>query len=411
MGAVLFYAIPNELWDEVWGNGFDSHMSSELKKSPSDRRRTNGLSAVFVRQKKAPGRYGDGNGLYLVVDRSGASRWVLRVMYEGRRRDVGLGGASTVTLAEARDKAHEIRKLAKLGQDPVAARRTIRDGVPKFENCARTVHKARKAAWRNGKHQAQWLKTLELYAFPTIGQMAINRIGTAEVLKLLLPIWSAKPETARRVLQRVSTIIDYGTAAGMRSGENPCRLAILGLPKHTDETEHFAALPYVEVPAFIAKLRNSNAAEITKLAFEFLVLNASRSGEVRLAPKSEIDFAKALWTIPGARMKGGREHIVPLTPRALDIARAARALYPDRPLLFPSPTNPEKPLSTWRLRSFCAASRSMRPHTAFALVFAIGAARKRAFRARLPKWRSLTPSSRKSKLLIGVECFWESVVG
>ena len=124
--------------------------------------------------------------------------------------------------------------------------------------------------------------------FRSIGQTPINRVGTAEILKLLLPIWTSKPETARRVLQRVSNVIDYGTAAGMRSGENPCRLAILGLPKQTDEPEHFAALPYADVPKFVAKLRNSNAAEITRLAFEFLILNASRSGEVRLAPKSEI---------------------------------------------------------------------------------------------------------------------------
>lgn len=211
------------------------------------------------------------------------------------------------------------------------------------------MHKNRKSTWRNGKHTNQWLKTLELYAFPTIGQTAVNRVGTAEILKLLLPIWSTKSETARRVLQRVSTIIDYATAAGMRSGENPCRLAVLGLPKQTEEVEHFAALPYADVPAFVQKLRSSSAAEITKLAFEFLILNAARSGEVRLAPKAEIDLEKGLWVIPAERMKGGKEHVVPLSSRSVEIAKAAKALFPDNELLFPSSNNPKKPLSDMAL--------------------------------------------------------------
>lgn len=319
-------------------------MSTKLRKITSPARGAHRLTAVFVRQTKAPGRYGDGNGLYLIVDPSGAARWVLRIMYGGRRRDIGLGGIGTVSLAEARDKAHELRKLTKAGEDPIAARRALRDGVPTFEECARTVHKNRKATWRNGKHTDQWLKTLELYAFPAIGHMSVNRVTTAEILKLLLPIWSVKSETARRVLQRVSTIIDYATAAGMRSGENPCRLAVLGLPKHNDEEEHFAALPYAEVPGFIAKLRTSSAEQITKLAFEFLILNASRSGEVRLAPKAEVDIGKGFWTIPAERMKGDKEHVVPLSARAIAIVKEACALYPDAELLFPSPTDAAKPL-------------------------------------------------------------------
>jgi integrase len=317
-------------------------------KSPKSRR-SKGLTAVFIRQTKPPGRYGDGNGLYLVVDPSGASRWVLRIMCNGKRRDIGLGGAATVSLLEARDKAHELRKLAKQGEDPVAARRALREGVTTFEQCARTVHKNRKSTWRNGKHINQWLTTLERYAFPTIGKTAVNRIGTAEILKLLLPIWTTKAETARRVLQRVSTIIDYATAAGMRSGENPCRLAVLGLPKQTDEVEHFAALPYPDVPGFIQKLWASPAAEVTKLAFEFLILNASRSGEVRLAAKSEIDVDRGVWIIPAERMKGGKEHVVPLSPRAIEIARATCTLFPDAALLFPSPNNPKKSLSDMAL--------------------------------------------------------------
>jgi integrase len=317
---------------------------SSLQKSPR-RSRLQGLSATFVRQVKSPGRYGDGGGLYVVVDPSGASRWILRVMSAGRRRDIGLGSTRVVTLAEARDKARELRRIAKAGEDPVAARRAGREGVPIFEDCAKAVHKSRMATWKNGKHTAQWLATLEAYAFPLIGKLPVNRVGTAEVLKILLPIWTQKPETARRVLQRVSTILDYGTASGFRGGENPCRLAVIGLPKQRAEPRHFAALPYAELPDFILRLRSADASEIVKLALEFLILTAGRTGEVLGARKSEIDRAKALWVIPRGRMKASREHVVPLSARALDIIARAKELCPESDLIFPSPQKPDSPLS------------------------------------------------------------------
>jgi integrase len=313
-------------------------------KRPS-RSTSKGLSATFVRQAKYAGRYGDGGGLYLVVDPSGASRWILRVMSAGRRRDIGLGGTREVTLAEAREKARVLRRIAKAGEDPVAARRAGRDGVPTFEECARAVHISRISTWKNGKHTAQWLATLEAYAFPSIGRLPVNRIGTAEVLKILLPIWTAKPETARRVLQRISTILDYGTASGHRGGENPCRLAVIGLPKHRAEPKHFTALPYSEVPGFITQLRSSDASEVVKLAFEFLILTAGRTGEVLGARKSEIDRAKALWTVPSDRMKASREHVVPLSVRVLEIVTRAKKLSPESNLVFPSPQTPNRPLS------------------------------------------------------------------
>jgi integrase len=320
-----------------------THLSA-FENRPS-RSASKGLSATFVRQTKAAGRYGDGGGLYLVVDPSGASRWILRVMSAGRRRDIGLGGTRDVTLAEAREKARELRRIAKAGEDPVAARRAGRDGVPTFEDCARVVHKSRMSTWKNGKHTAQWLSTLEAYAFPSIGGLPVNRVGTAEVLKILLPIWTAKPETARRVLQRLSTILDYGTAAGHRGGENPCRLAVMGLPKRRAEPKHLTALPYAQIPEFIVQLRSANASEITKLAFEFLILTAGRTGEVLGTTKSEIDRAKALWIIPRERMKASREHVVPLPERTLEIFASAKKLYPDSDFLFPSPQRPNRPLS------------------------------------------------------------------
>lgn len=307
------------------------------------------LTAAFVEKaKKPPGRYGDGGGLMLVVDPTGAARWVLRVQSNGKRRDVGLGGASVVTLAEARDRAHEIRRKARAGDDPVAARRATKD-VPTFEELAKTVHIAHAATWRNWKHAAQWVSSLEAYAFPIFGKTPVNRIETGDVLKALLPIWTAKPETARRVFQRIRTVLDHATAAGHRSGENPCRIAAIGLPKHSGTANHFPALPYAELPGFLPTLREANTAATIRLAIEFLILTASRSGEVRGALKAEFDLDAALWTIPAERMKAEREHVVPLSPRAIIIVREASKLAPDSKLVFPSSRTWGKPLSDMAL--------------------------------------------------------------
>lgn len=295
-----------------------------------------GLTAAFVRHTRKPGRYGDGGGLYLVIDPSGAARWVLRVQFTGKRRDVGLGGAKSVSLAEARDLAHQIRRKAKAGQDPVAARRAEREGVPTLETAAKKVHAALVATWRNGKHTAQWLNTLESYAFPSLGNTPVNRIEPGDVLKVLLPIWTSKPETARRVLQRLRTVLDHATAAGYRSGENPCRIAKIGLPKQGDTVKHFTALPYSELPGFISKLRTAECSETTRLALEFLILTAARSGEVRGAQEDEFDLDSKQWKIPAHRMKAEREHVVPLSQRAVEIVKSARALAPKSDLLFHS---------------------------------------------------------------------------
>lgn len=307
-----------------------------------------GLTAAFVDKVRAPGRYGDGNGLYLVVDPSRASRWVLRVQSNGRRRDVGLGGAKNVSLGEARDLAHEVRRKARAGLDPVAARRAEREGVPTFETCATIVHAAHLKTWRNAKHTKQWLSTLETYAYPTIGKRPVNKVETADILKILLPIWIEKPETARRVLQRLRTVLDHSTAAGHRSGENPCRLAVIGLPKQGDTVEHFAALPYAELPKFIPRLRAADCSDTIKLALELLILAATRSGEVRGATVDEFDTEAKLWTIPAARMKAEKEHVVPLSDRAIEIFEAARTLAPDSKLLFPGRSK-DKPLSDMAL--------------------------------------------------------------
>ncbi|MBY0227617.1 MAG: tyrosine-type recombinase/integrase [Hyphomicrobium sp.] len=300
---------------------------------PSSKR----LTTVFVRQVKKAGRYGDGDGLYLVVDPSGAARWVLRIQSNGRRRDIGLGGAKIVTLGEARDLAHEVRRKAKSGIDPVAARRAERHGVPTFAAIAKIVHREHHSGWRNSKHSAQWLRTLEQYAFPVIGTVAVNRIETGDIMRVLLPIWTTKPETARRVMQRIRTTLDHATAAGHRSGENPCRIATIGLPRQTKSNSHFEALPYNQLPQFLNRLRSSDASNIVGLALEFLILTAARSGEVRGARWSEFDLLSKLWIVPAERMKAEREHVVPLADRAMEIVRTARAMNPKSDFLFPSP--------------------------------------------------------------------------
>ncbi len=293
------------------------------------------LSAAGVRTVSQPGRYADGNGLYLVVDPSGAKRWVLRTVIHGRRRDIGLGGLRVVTLAEAREKAGALRKTARAGGDPLAERRRERRAIPTFEEAARSVHAEHATAWKNAKHAAQWLGTLEGYVFPALGTTRVDHIDTPAVLRVLSPIWLTKPETARRVRQRIGTVLDWAGAAGFRSGENPVEGVAKGLPKQGDRDDHHAALPYSRVPGFIHDLREAATNEPTRLAFEFLILTATRTAEVLMATWTEIDFAEKTWIIPRERMKAGREHRVPLAPRCLEILDRARKLSAGAGSVFP----------------------------------------------------------------------------
>jgi integrase len=304
------------------------------------------MTAAFVKKVRTAGRSGDGDGLYLIVDPSLAKRWVLRVQVSGRRRDVGLGGTKTVTLAQAREIAHDIRSKAKAGDDPVAARRAGRDGVPSFEQCAKKVHSEHLKKWRPGsKSSVQWLTMLERYAFPVIGSRAVNKVESADILKILVPIWLSKPETGRKILQRVRTVFDHAAAGGYRSGENPCRLAVIGLPKQGDTTEHFAALPYAELPKFMGQLRDADCSPFVKLGLEFLILTATRSGEVRGASSNEFDLDAKFWTIPKDRTKTGKEHVVPLCDRAIRIFHEARKLAPNSSFVFLGRSKSKKPLS------------------------------------------------------------------
>jgi integrase len=309
------------------------------------KQKQNRLSAVRVRSLTKAGRYLDGNGLYLNVQPSGAKRWFLRVVVMGRRRDFGLGGLSVVSLAEAREEATKLRKIVQQNGDPLAEREKEKSIVLTFKEAAREVHKIHSATWKNDKHKKQWITTLENYVFPTFGSLHVDNIGTPEILSVLNPIWLTKPETARRVRQRIHTVLEWAKASGFRSGDNPVDGISKILPKQPVSKKHHTALPYKEVPIFIKSLRSINAEGIAPLAFEFLILTATRTSEVLNATWDEINLEDKTWTIPDSRMKNKREHRIPLQPRLIEILEEARKLSGGSLYIFPNP-HTGKALST-----------------------------------------------------------------
>lgn len=284
------------------------------------------LTALRVRTEKRPGRHSDGLGLALVIGSDGSRKWVLRVQTRGRRRDFGLGAAAAVTLAEARERAEIIRRQLRQGIDPVAERRKQREQIPTFEQAARCVHTEHLPSWKNDKHGGQWLATLERHVFRALGATPIDKIDGPMIRDVLLPIWLEIPETARRVRQRITTVLDWAHAKGFRISEAPRSIA-RGLPKQPRTVEHFESLDWQDVPAFIAELRTSSkAGNEVKAGLEFLILNASRSGEVRGARWGEFDLAAKQWNIPAQRMKAGAAHAVPLSVQAISILERMAAL-------------------------------------------------------------------------------------
>lgn len=313
------------------------------------------LTAQFVRAAKAPGKYFDGHGLYLRVDKNGSRFWVQRITIRGKRRELGLGSPSLVSLAEAREIALVNRKLARAGGDPLAAKRQAQ-AILSFEEAARKVHELHKPTWRNTKHAAQFISTLETYAFPHMGNLRVTDVTTADVLKVLTPIWTEKPETARRVRQRIGTIMKWAVAQGWRQ-DNPAEAIAQALPKQDKAKQHRKALPYSEVSDCIEAVNASQAGATTKLALEFLILTATRSGETRLAQWAEFDFhgsdsaadaTTATWIIPAERMKAKREHRIPVSGRALGLLKDAEALSDGSDFVFPG-TQRGKPLSDMTL--------------------------------------------------------------
>lgn len=292
-------------------------MGKSTGKHPS-----NALSAAKVRQTTQPGKYADGNGLYLVVDPSGAKRWLLRTVVHGKRRDMGLGGVSTVSLAEAREKATHYRKEAREGGDPIASRKKENDRPPTFKALAETIHEQLSPSWKNPKHAAQWINTLIQYAFPAIGDKPVNLIMPNDVTAILAPIWHEKPETARRLRQRIRLVMDAAIESKYRT-DNPA-LVKVALGKNQAKPKHHTAIPYTDIPAFLRRLRRFEADHSVKLALEFLILTATRTNEVTGATWREIDLERAVWTIPAERMKAKAEHRVPLSKAALSVLKRAQ---------------------------------------------------------------------------------------
>ena len=315
------------------------------------------LTDRAIRTLKASGRHPDGDTLFLVVSPSGSKAWVQRLTIKGKRHDLGLGGYPVVSLAEARRKALENRSQAKSGGDPLAVKReeATLAAMPTFETLARQHIDEHQHTWRNAKHRSQWLSTLQTYAFPTIGALNVNEITRKHVVEALSPIWIAKPETARRVRQRIRAVMDRAVALEF-ADYNPAGDAVNGaLAKLPRVKAHHRAPPYRELPAILQAVRDSTATPVVKLGFELLVLTASRSGELRGALWSEVDLDTATWTIPGDRMKAGKTHRVPLSRRALVVLREARSLSNGNVLVFPGPRS-GSPLSDvtftrmlWRL--------------------------------------------------------------
>jgi integrase len=292
-------------------------------------RTLNRLSPIKVQKSKRKGLHADGGGLYLRISASGSKAWIFRYGENGRLHDMGLGPVHTVSLPRARELARECRELRLQGHDPIAHRRAALAARKASDAKAMTFHQAadayiasHEAAWRNAEHRRQWGSTLDQHVHPTIGTLAVAAIDTALVMKVVDPIWREIPETASRVRGRIESVLDWAKARGFRTGENPARWRghldhLLPARRKMRQVEHLAAMPYVEVPAFLADLRRQEG--IAARALEFAILTAARTGEVMGATWSEI--TGDVWIIPASRMKGAREHRVPLAPAALAILR------------------------------------------------------------------------------------------
>ena len=280
------------------------------------------------------GRHGDGGGLYLVVDPSGARRWIVRVVVKGQRNakgaplrtDFGLGGADVVTLNQARERALEYRRMAKQGLNP---RFNAQREIPTFAEVAQQVHIDRMPTWKNAKHGAQWINTLRDYAFSKIGRMPVDSVGQPEVLMCLSPIWTDKHETARRLSQRIKIVLDVAKSKGFRSGENPVTAIhdAQVLPKVKARPKHHKAMRWQDVPAFYADLKARDA--MAAKALMFTCLTGSRTGEALGMRWDEVDLEAKLWSCPADRMKGGETHRVPLTEEMLAIIEPLKAMKSD----------------------------------------------------------------------------------
>ncbi|NMM45958.1 tyrosine-type recombinase/integrase [Rhodospirillaceae bacterium KN72] len=315
-------------------------------------RALNKLAARRVATETRKGRYSDGGGLWLQVGEAANKSWLFRFQLNGRKRQMGLGAVHTVSLADARQEAARCRQLIRDGIDPIEERKAIlldrrtQAGTAKtFKQCAESYIKQHAPKWSNVKHAAQWTATLETYAYPVIGTLGVGDVDTPQVLDILEPIWSEKPETASRVRGRIEAILDWAIARKHREGENPARwrghLNKILPARSKRSKKHHAALPYPEINTFVTSLREQPG--MAARALEFLILTGTRTGEVLGARWSEIDFTNSCWNIPGERTKTGADHRVPLSGGAVAILRVMEDLK-SSDFVFPG-ARPKSPLS------------------------------------------------------------------
>ena len=329
------------------------------------------MSALAVASIKSRGIHfvGGVTGLALNVTKYGSRSWVMRFQIKGKRRDMGLGSYPSVTLAQARESARAAREVLRQGMDPVEHARAARqrliveqETAVVFADAATHYIATHEHGWRNAKHAQQWRNTIETYANPVIGKVPLRDIDVAMVRRILEPIWTTKNETASRVRGRIESIIDWGITMGYRSAANPARWKghlehLLAQPSKVARRTRQPALPYADMPAFMQALRKQH--NTSARALEFLILTGVRSGEVRNATWSEFDLDKAVWTIPAERMKGGREHRVPLSEQALRLVRAQQEVS-FCSFVFPSPNRPRDPEADGAALSDMALTAVMR---------------------------------------------------
>jgi integrase len=314
----------------------------------------NRLTAIKVQRIKRPGYHADGGGLWLQVSRAGGKSWVFTYSVRARAREMGLGSASRVSLAEARDERDRCNRLLRDHVDPIEERKRRRAESAltnaksiTFSEAAAVYIATHRAGLKNVKHAKQWATTIATYAEPRLGKLNVADIDTGLIRQVLEPIWTTKPETAKRVRGRVEAILDWAKASGYCTGENPARLKSgLGvlLPKLSKvrKVKHHPALPYGEMFQFMQALRAEQG--ISARALEYCVLVCARTNEVLKARPSEISKTERLWTVPGERMKAGLEHRVPLCAQTMQLTEGASDSY-----LFPSRYHPDKPLSDMAL--------------------------------------------------------------
>lgn len=297
------------------------------------------LSAIAVQKRNLPGRYTDLNGLILQVkcNRNGDVRksWLVRYSFAGKRREMGIGSFPSLSLAEARDTAIDIKRMTREGLDPIRSRKKEKEerileqsARINFQKCAEDYIEAYEASWKNAKHRQQWRNTLSSYAYPVIGHVDVNDISLDDVMAVIEPLWTTKPETASRVRGRIERILSWAIVRGLRTQPNPAiwkgQLEIL-LPKHSSirKVRHHPALDWKELPEFMGRLRQRSA--ISARALELTILTASRSLEVRGATWAEIDWEREVWTVPADRMKMKKAHRVPLSSQTLAILKDRQA--------------------------------------------------------------------------------------